>query len=173
MPQNNILHISFLWHMHQPYYKDLLENKFVLPWVRLHAIKDYYDMVAYLDNFPKIYVNFNLVPSLIEQINDYAQNNLTDQFLDLTLKPANKLSPEERVFILQNFFTANWENMIKPFPRYWDLLSKRGRYVAGEELKEIQRRFGTQDFLDLQLLFNLCWIDPYLRGQDDGDDGSR
>jgi len=166
MPQNNILHISFLWHMHQPYYKDLLENKFVLPWVRLHAIKDYYDMVAYLDDFPKIYVNFNLVPSLIDQINDYAQNNLTDQFLDLTLKPANKLSPEERIFILQNFFTANWENMIKPFPRYWDLLSKRGRYVAGEELKEIQKRFSTQDFLDLQLLFNLCWIDPYLRRQD-------
>ncbi|GAI49212.1 unnamed protein product, partial [marine sediment metagenome] len=138
--------------MHQPYYKDLLENKFVLPWVRLHATKDYYDMVASLDDFPKIYVNFNLVPSLIDQINDYAQNNLTDQFLNLTLKPANKLSPEERTFILQNFFTANWENMIKPFPRYWDLLSKRGRYVAGEELKEIQRRFSTQDFLDLQLL---------------------
>ncbi|NIM04020.1 hypothetical protein GTN66_07765 [bacterium] len=166
MPQNNVLHISFLWHMHQPYYKDLLENKFVLPWVRLHATKDYYDMVAYLDDFPKIHLNFNLVPSLIDQINDYAQNNLTDQFLDLTLKPANKLSPEERVFILHNFFTSNWENMIKPFSRYWDLLSKRGRYVAVEELKEIQRRFSTQDFLDLQLLFNLCWIDPYVRRQD-------
>ncbi|MDH5173644.1 MAG: glycoside hydrolase family 57 protein [Elusimicrobiota bacterium] len=166
MPQNNVLHISFLWHMHQPYYKDLLENRFVLPWVRLHATKDYYDMVAYLDDFPKIHVNFNLVPSLIDQINDYAQNNLTDQFLDLTLKPASKLSPEERVFILQNFFTANWENMIKPFPRYWDLLSQRGKYVAAEELEGIQRRFSTQDFLDLQVLFNLCWIDPYLRRQD-------
>ena len=152
--------------MHQPYYKDPLENKFVLPWVRLHATKDYYDMVAYLDDFPKIFVNFNLVPSLIEQINDYVQNNLTDQFLDLTLKPANKLSPEERIFILQNFFTANWKNMIRPFPRYWDLLSERGKYVAQEELEEIQKRFSAQDFLDLQLLFNLCWIDPYIRRQD-------
>ena len=166
MSQNNVLYVSFLWHMHQPYYKDLLENKFVLPWVRLHGIKDYYDMVAYLDDFPKIHVNFNLVPSLIDQINDYAENNLTDQFLDLTLKPANKLCPEERIFILQNFFMANRENMIKPFRRYWDLLSKRGKYVALEELKEIQKRFSTRDFLDLQVLFNLCWIDFYLRRQD-------
>jgi alpha-amylase/alpha-mannosidase (GH57 family) len=152
--------------MHQPYYKDLLENKFVLPWVRLHAIKDYYDMVAHLDDFPKIHVNFNLVPSLINQINDYAENNVTDQFMDLTLKPANELSSEERVFILHNFFTANWENMIKPFPRYWDLLSKRGKYAASQELKEVEGRLSTRDFLDLQVLFNLCWIDPYLRRQD-------
>ena len=56
--------------------------------------------------------------------------------------------------------------MIRPFPRYWNLLTKRGRYVALEELKEIQKRFSTQEFLDLQVLFNLAWIDPYLRGQD-------
>ena len=166
MPQDTVLYISFLWHMHQPYYKDLLENKFILPWVRLHAIKDYYDMVAYLDNFPKIYANFNLVPSLIDQINDYTENNITDQFMDLTLKPSNELSPEEKIFILQNFFTANWENIIKPFTRYRDLLSKRGKYVALEELKEIQKRFSTKDFLDLQVLFNLSWIDPSLRRQD-------
>ena len=105
MPQNNLLYISFLWHMHQPYYKDLVENKFVLPWVRLHAIKDYYDMVAYLDDFPEISVNFNLVPSLIDQINDYAQNNLTDQFLDLTLKPANKyLRRREFLFFKTSFW---------------------------------------------------------------------
>jgi len=166
MSEDKILYVSFLWHMHQPYYKDLVENKFVLPWVRLHAIKDYYDMVAYLDDFPEIRVNFNLVPSLIDQINDYAENNLTDQFLDLTLKPVKELSPEEKIFILQNFFTANWENMIRPFPRYWDLLTKRGRYVALEELKDIQKRFSTREFLDLQVLFNLAWIDPYLRNQD-------
>ena len=166
MSEDNILYVSFLWHMHQPYYKDLVENKFVLPWVRLHAIKDYYDMVAYLDDFPEIRVNFNLVPSLIDQINDYAENNLTDQFLDLTLKPVKELSPEEKIFILQNFFMANWENMIRPFPRYWDLLTKRGRYVALEELKDIQKRFSAREFLDLQVLFNLSWIDPYLRKQD-------
>jgi len=166
MSEDNILYVSFLWHMHQPCYKDFVENKFVLPWVRLHAVKDYYDMVVYLDEFPEIRVNFNLVPSLIDQINDYVENNLTDQFLDLTLKPVKELSPEERVFILHNFFTANWENMVRPFPRYWDLLTKRGRYVAFEELKQIQRRFSTRDFLDLQVLFNLAWIDPYLRRRD-------
>jgi len=152
--------------MHQPYYKDLAENRFILPWVRLHSVKDYYDMVACLDDFPKIHLNFNLVPSLIDQIKAYAEDNLTDQFLDLTLKPTGELLPEEKIFILHNFFMGNLENMIKPFPRYWNLLIKRGRNANLSDLEEVEKRFTTQDFIDLEVLFNLSWIDPCLRNQD-------
>lgn len=119
-----MIKLAFLWHQHQPFYKDLLTGKYVLPWVRLHATKDYYDMVAILDQFPKIKLNFNLVPSLLVQLEDYAQGNATDQFLELTLKPAGELTEEERIFILHNFFMVNWENMVKPYPRYYELLEK-------------------------------------------------
>ena len=34
------LYLCFLWHMHQPYYKDPESGTYLLPWVRLHAIKD-------------------------------------------------------------------------------------------------------------------------------------
>jgi len=33
--------LALLWHMHQPYYEDLATGEHILPWVRLHAIKDY------------------------------------------------------------------------------------------------------------------------------------
>ena len=34
------LHVAFVWHMHQPYYKDDLTNTYLLPWVRLRSAKD-------------------------------------------------------------------------------------------------------------------------------------
>ena len=66
------LSVLFLWHQHQPLYKDALANRYELPWVRLHATKDYYDMVALLDEYPTVKANFNLVPSLLAQLDDYA-----------------------------------------------------------------------------------------------------
>src|SRR6266496_1369880 len=117
--------IAFLWHMHQPYYKDPFTGKYLLPWVRLHGTKDYLDMAAILEEYPEIKQTFNLVPSLIEQIVDYTDNGATDAFLEVTLKRASDLSENQRVFILENFFLANWETMIKPYPRYYELLSKR------------------------------------------------
>ena len=46
-------YLMLLWHMHQPFYKDLVEGIYTMPWVRLHALKDYYGMVAILREFPR------------------------------------------------------------------------------------------------------------------------
>lgn len=160
------LYIMFLWHMHQPYYKDPFKDEYTLPWVRLHGIKDYYDMVAILRDFPDIHQTFNLVPSLLEQIEDYTKNKAKDRYMYHTLIPADSLSLEEKVFILHNFFLANWDNMIKVYPRYHELLAKRGYYISKNELERVSRYFTSQDFLDLQVWFNLCWFDPLFREND-------
>ena len=120
------VYLAFLWHQHQPIYKNPLNNTYELPWVRLHATKDYYDMVAILDNYPKVKANINLVPSLLVQLDEYSKGVAKDKFLDLTLKPVLELSDDEKVFILMNFFMANWETMIFPYNRYHQLLEKRG-----------------------------------------------
>jgi alpha-amylase/alpha-mannosidase (GH57 family) len=156
--ERNPLSLAILWHMHQPFYKDLVTGEYILPWVRLHAIKDYYDMAVVLKKFPSARVNFNLVPSLLLQLEDYVAGTAKDKFLDLTNKEPKDLLPEERVFILRNFFMANWENMIKPYRRYHDLLIKRGRFVSPAELQAAAKRFSAQDFMDLQVWFNLAWF---------------
>jgi alpha-amylase/alpha-mannosidase (GH57 family) len=161
MPQEPVLSVLLLWHQHQPFYKDPLSNRYELPWVRLHATKDYYDMVAILDEFPKIRLNFNLVPSLLQQLDDYGEGKAQEKSLTLSRAPANSLSFEDRIFILQNFFMANWDTMIDPFPRYRELLDKRGRFAWGEELTRIQNYFKEHDWRDLQVWFNLSWFDPY------------
>jgi len=160
------LRISFMWHMHQPFYKDLVTGRYAMPWVRLHGIKDYYDMAHMLRDFPKIRQTFNLVPSLIDQIADYCDNGGNGIYLDHTIKPASELDKDEKVFVLRNFFLANWDNMIKPYDRYWELLTKRGNDVTDSELTRMSRYFSDQDITDLQVWFNLTWFDPMFKEGD-------
>jgi alpha-amylase/alpha-mannosidase (GH57 family) len=160
------LYIAFVWHMHQPYYKDDITGSYILPWVRLHGIKDYYDMPALLTDFPDIHQTFNLVPSLLKQIRDYVDNGATDKFLALTLKPAAELEHDDKLFLLRNFFMANWDTMIKPYPAYWQFLDRRGQSVSPNDLQNATRYFTTQDYLDLQVWFNLTWFDPLFKNGD-------
>ncbi|MFA4842654.1 MAG: glycoside hydrolase, partial [Candidatus Omnitrophota bacterium] len=114
-----MLYLAIIFHMHQPYYKNLLTGESDLPWVRLHGIKDYLDMVTMLDKFPSIRLTVNLVPSLIEQIEDYIRGNVKDKFLELSFKAAANLSQEEKEFILRHFFSINKDKVISLFPRYY------------------------------------------------------
>ena len=86
------LYIAFIWHMHQPYYRDLATGACAMPWVRLHATKDYLDMLKRLERFPNIHQTFNIVPSLLDQLEEYLPPaNRSDEFLDLSRKPAGEL----------------------------------------------------------------------------------
>src|SRR5262250_3122519 len=107
-----VLRVVLLWHQHQPFYKDLVSGEYRLPWVRLHALKDYYGMVRLLDEFPRVHQTFNLVPSLIEQLQDYVSGQAIDPFLEVAAKPANELSEEEKAFALLYLFQANERNLI-------------------------------------------------------------
>ncbi|HCC68430.1 MAG TPA: glycoside hydrolase family 57, partial [Nitrospiraceae bacterium] len=160
------LYVAFLWHMHQPYYRDPITGVYRLPWVMLHGTKDYYGMAAILKDFPLIHQTFNLVPSLLEQLLDYVEGRADDIFFRVSHIPSSELTLEHKIFILSNFFLANWDNMIKPFPRYYELLVKRGRTVTRGDLERAIKYFSTQDFLDLQVFFNLCWFDRIFMEKD-------
>src|SRR5215213_387927 len=107
--------VALLWHMHQPYYEDLVTREHILPWVRLHALKDYLGMVAILEEFPTVKVTFNLVPSLLVQLEAFAAGQARDRYLELGLQPADMLTRDEIAFILQNFFHAQRQRMIDPY----------------------------------------------------------
>src|SRR5258707_15022399 len=101
------IHLCFVWHMHQPLYKDLATGEYRLPWTRMHALKDYYGMVKILDEFPGVRQTFNLVPSLVLQVEDYARGEARDPFWTAAVTPAERLTADQRYFILQYFFQAN------------------------------------------------------------------
>ncbi|MCU1383394.1 MAG: hypothetical protein JWL71_2091 [Acidobacteria bacterium] len=160
--------VALLWHMHQPYYEDLATREHILPWVRLHALKDYYGMVALLREFPGVRMTFNLVPSLLVQLEAFAAGEARDRALDLSLKPAADLDERDVDFILEQFFHANREHMIDAYPRYGDLLARRGNPPATmAERRAAAARFSVDDLRDLQVWHKLAWIDPLYLDHDD------
>jgi alpha-amylase/alpha-mannosidase (GH57 family) len=142
--------------MHQPYYEDLATREHILPWVRLHAIKDYWGMVAMLEEFPGVRVTFNLVPSLVRQIQAFADDSAKDRHLAIGLKPADELTADESRWMVANGFHAPYNRMIGPYPRYAELHARR-----------LERQgFEIDDLRDLQVWHKLAWMDPDLLTRD-------
>ncbi|HPU24024.1 MAG TPA: glycoside hydrolase family 57 protein [Candidatus Kapabacteria bacterium] len=140
------LRVAFLWHQHQPYYR--WENEFILPWVRMHAVKDYYDLPCLLKSYPNLKQTFNFAPSLMLQIDEYLSGKVKDRVQILTEKSPSALTENDKKEILKQFFVINYENLIKPHKRYLELYQKK---QSGED-------FSEEDFLDLQVWYNLAWV---------------
>ncbi len=139
--------------MHQPFYKDLWTGEYKLPWTRLHALKDYAGMVRILEEFPQVHQTFNLVPSMLVQIEEYASGKASDPFLDCALLPAEDLTEPQHNFMLRYLFQANVGHMIHRYPRY-------------RELYETHARLSARDLRDLQVLSQLVWFDEDLLARD-------
>ncbi len=160
--------VAILWHMHQPFYEDLATREHIMPWVRLHALKDYYGMVALLREFPRVRMTFNLVPSLLVQLEAFAEDRARDRCLELSLKPAADLDEQDVSFVLENFFHAQRQHMIDTYPRYGELLARRGdSFTTIAERRGAAARFSADDLRDLQVWHKLAWIDPFYLDRDD------
>ena len=142
--------LAILWHMHQPFYQDLATGEHILPWVRLHALKDYCGMVAVLEEFPDVRVTFNLVPALLVQVQAFAEDRADDRHLVVGLKAAAALTRDERRFLVGNGFHVPYDRMIRPYPRYAELHARRHHGDA----------FSVDDLRDLQVWHKLVWMDP-------------
>lgn len=156
--QSKKLSIAFYWHMHQPVYQLSSSGDYLMPWVRLHAVKDYLDMALWAKKFDKLKLNFNYVPVLLNSIIKYGEKNAHDIHSRLTVTPAEDLTHEDKIFILNNFFDANYQTMILPNPEYHRLYQKI--QANGTSDTSI---LTEQEYADLTALFNLVWIDPSLR----------
>jgi len=146
--------------MHQPFYKDLGSGEYKLPWTRMHALKDYYGMVRILEEFPDVRQTFNLVPSMMEQVEEYAAGEANDPYLQAALKPAEALTDDEKNFLLKHSFYSDPQQMIYRYPRYGELFDARNTQVSG------RTPFGTQEFRDLQMWSQLAWFDEEFQEND-------
>lgn len=149
------LSIAFYWHMHQPVYQLNAESDYLMPWVRLHGVKDYLDMVLMLNNFKELKLNFNIVPALLDAFIDYGEKGYHDIHSRLTVADVSEFSNDDKEFILNNFFDANYTSMIYHHEPYSKLYQKR----CSSENSSIND-FSNQEYADIMAWFNLSWIDP-------------
>jgi len=148
------LNIAFIWHFHQPNYQENYTGDFLLPWVRLHASKDYLDMLKRIDNFSNIKLNFNFSPVLLVALQKYL-NGFCDLHQKLLLKHG-ELTEQDKIFILNNYFDLNYKNMALKRPYYTVLYNKRAN---AKELNTSM--FSNQEYIDIMANYTLCWIDEY------------
>ncbi|MEX0677042.1 MAG: glycoside hydrolase family 57 protein [Pirellulales bacterium] len=152
------LSVAFVWHQHQPYYADDVGGHNPMPWVRLHGTKDYWGLAMHLAEVPEVHATINLVPSLLAQILAYTDAAQQDEHLRVSRLPADGLNEAEACYVLDNFFMANPDQMIRPYARYRELYEQRGVHV--DSAQRALRRFTSRDLVDLQCWNNLVWFHP-------------
>jgi alpha-amylase/alpha-mannosidase (GH57 family) len=147
------LRVCFLWHQHQPDYRS--GDHFVLPWVWLHATKDYLEMAQHIERAPGMRATFNLVPVMLSQLEEYLGDQVTDPVLTCMRKQASQLTAKEKQLMIEQFFFANETRFIRRSPRYSELLD-RSRGLPRENGIDTSS-FSEQDFRDLAMHYALAW----------------
>lgn len=164
------LDLVFLWHMHQPDYRDYSTGDFVLPWVYLHAIKDYSDMAAHLEQHPRVKAVVNFVPILLDQLEDYEQQFASGEIRDpllrlLVCEDLDKVSREERQLILESCFRSNLGKMVAPYPAYKRLFDL---FKSLETNGDVALSYLSGQYLaDLLTWYHLAWFGETVRREHD------
>lgn len=162
------LDLVFLWHMHQPDYRDYASGDFVLPWVYLHAIKDYTDMAYHLERHPGMHVVLNFVPILLDQLEDYTDQFATGKIRDPLLRllvHKDTLSIAERQLVLDSCFRSSHTKMIAPYPVYkrlWDLFQ-----MLQAEGENALSYLSGQYMDDLLVWYHLAWCGESVRRENE------
>ena len=152
------MNVAIVWHMHQPLYRQPGSNVAILPWTRLHAVKDYLHMAQVLARYPDVHATFTLTPSLAEQLEDYASGRLVDRLMQLAGQEF--FSPDDKQYMLAMCFSISWDNIIRRYPPYEAILNRRHLALLNPDY------FSTQTYRDLLVWFNLAWTDPNLLESD-------
>jgi len=148
------VNLVVLWHMHQPQYRDQATGQYVLPWTRLHALKDYWGMVKILEEFPRVHATFNMVPLLAEQIEEYASGSFKEPWFEIVFAPAESLLPNQKRDALERAFQVN-ENLVRRWPRFAELESQTRSGGA----EACVAHWSPREWRDLQVLSQLAWMD--------------
>jgi hypothetical protein len=173
MPFNGKMKVVFLWHMHQPDYRNIMTGEYYFPWTYLHALKDYVDMVAHLEAQPKARAVFNFAPILLEQLDDYAQQIanyfsknevIRDSVLaSLVEKKLPEAGTPEFIALAKKYLRANRQRMIERFPIYKELADIADGLT---ERSSIAKYLNEQFLIDLGFWYHLSWMSETLRRSD-------
>ncbi len=158
----NRVHLVVLWHMHQPQYRDPESGRYVLPWTRLHGVKDYWGMVQVLAEVPGFHATFNVVPSLGMQLEEYASGKFDEPWFTLAFKKTDELTREDKTEILARAFQLNHERLMSRWPRFVEL-HEWAQPAGGAQARAA---FTARDWRDLQVLSQLAWMDEIWLAKD-------
>ena len=160
------LNLVLLWHMHQPDYRDYVTKEFVLPWVYLHAIKDYTDMAYHLEMHPQTKAVINFVPVLLDQLEDFTEQFSTGQIRNPLLRllatpELEHITLQDRLYVFDSCFLSSHETMLKPYPTYKRL---HELYQIFHKRSENELTYLSGQYMaDLLVWYHLAWMGESVR----------
>ncbi len=166
------LKIVLCWHMHQPDYRGPDQSDYQLPWVYLHGIKDYLDMLAHLEANPDARAVVNFAPVLLEQLQDYVSQinawlergeRIRDPLLAALAGPGVPLDPESRKSLIQACRRANEKRLIERFRTFQRLVELA---TVIDSHQENAGYFNDQYLADLLVWYHLAWMGEHARIND-------
>ena len=172
MSDDGGLKVVLCWHMHQPDYRGPDHGDYELPWVYLHAVKDYLDMAAHLEQSPDARAVVNFAPVLLEQIDDYVRQIddwlqrgklIRDPFLAALAGPGLPLDGGQRLRLMRDCRRANEKHLINRFPSFRRLV-ELATMVDDDEQSVIY--LNDQYLADLLVWYHLAWMGEYARAND-------
>jgi len=166
------LKVVLCWHMHQPDYRGPDNSDYQLPWVYLHAIKDYVDMAYHLEANPNARAVVNFAPVLLEQLADYAEQiqgwltsgkRIRDPLLSALAGPGLPIDRKARRSLIEACQKANEKQLIKRFSAYERLIELASWL---ESHPESIRYLNDQYLADLLVWYHLAWLGDSVRQND-------
>ncbi|MCH8503518.1 MAG: glycoside hydrolase, partial [Ectothiorhodospiraceae bacterium] len=167
------LRVVLCWHMHQPEYRSPLEGEFLAPWTYLHAIKDYADMAAHLEQAPEgVKAVLNFPPVLLEQLAEYAKRigahlgngaELGDKLLSALARPQLPDERAQRHALLERCLHAQETHMIGRFPAYARLADMTRRALETDPGPDY---LSDRHLADLLVWYHLAWMGETVRRGD-------
>jgi alpha-amylase/alpha-mannosidase (GH57 family) len=134
-----------------------MDNDFLLPWVRLHAAKDYVDLPLLFQQYPRVKQTINVVPALLRQLSAYAAG-ATDAAQRALVTDVSTASDDERRRLSTLLTTMQPATMGKGLSGY-NVLHQR---VSDGDWTH----FTAQEWRDLAVGYHLSWIGPISRQRD-------
>ena len=165
------LPVVLMWHMHQPQYRDALTGEYVLPWTYLHALKDYSDMAAHLEENPAARAVVNFTPVLIEQLQEYAQRvashlrtgaPVRDPVLATLTEAPLPAGVEPRLELVKALLRAHRQHLVERFEGFAEVAR------LAESLATAERVAWASDQMiwDLAVWYHLAWLGETVRRSD-------
>jgi alpha-amylase/alpha-mannosidase (GH57 family) len=148
-------YVALLWHFHQPPYAGPSGDGWerALPWVRLHAARDYYQMGYLAGSRDGLRATFNFTPVLLAQFDAYLEEGVRDRPMALSLRDPGRLGAGEAAELWGSCFDVDFRRAVKDHPRYFRLFRKYGR----------RESFSASELTDAAALFNLAWCGEIFR----------
>ncbi len=172
MSVDSRLRVVLCWHMHQPQYQDAETHRYQLPWTYLHATKDYVDMAALLEQIPQARAVVNFAPTLLEQLDDYAEQisgflaegrPLRDPLLAALAGTAMPQGDEVRLSLVKACLRANRKRLIDPYPQF-KLLADMAQMM--EHTPASVHYLSDQFLTDLLVWYHLAWLGETVRREE-------